>query len=225
MLLNIDKNAKTVKGQSQGFMTGILYMKPNAKTCPNASKECMRHCLNTAGRGIFKSVQDSRKKKTKYFYSDTNAFLLELMGDISTLKRRARKAGLTPVVRLNGTSDIDWEEHRITEEGKYHGFNIFELFSETQFYDYTKDFDKLVKNQVRNYHLTFSHSGTNQEQCTNAVERGFNVAIPFHNPPKGPSYINGDEHDLRFLDVQGGMIVTLKAKGNKQKKSINSFFQ
>jgi len=30
-LLNIDQNAKTVKGRARGYMTGILYLKPNKK--------------------------------------------------------------------------------------------------------------------------------------------------------------------------------------------------
>lgn len=226
MLLNIDKNAKTIKGQKKGFMTGILYFKPNAKTCPNASIECMKFCLNGAGRGQMKNVQAGRKRKREYYYETPQLFLRELIRDISTLKRKAQNAGLIPVVRLNGTSDINWADLKWikidpSESNRFEGYNIFEMFSETQFYDYTKDFDKLKSNQVDNYHLTFSYSGTNNAECLEAMQRGYNVTQVFQNPPTGKFYINGDEHDLRFLDKAipngqfTGNIVALKAKGTK----------
>ena len=51
-LLNIDKNAKTIKGQAYGYMTAILYLAPSDlsgfNVCPMASKGCKSACLNTA---------------------------------------------------------------------------------------------------------------------------------------------------------------------------------
>jgi hypothetical protein len=217
MLLNIDKNAKTVKGQKQGYITGILYLKPSKKVCPFASKHCLKSCLNTAGRGVFKSVQDGRTRKTKLFFSNQQAFMAELVKDISTLKRRALKAGLIPVVRLNGTSDIDWSKIEID------GFNIFELFAETIFYDYTKDYQKLISNKYENYHLTFSASGENNKEVLNALQKGFNVTKVFKDIDFVKwyelTYIDGDKHDLRFLDNKRkpGFVVALKAKGKARK--------
>lgn len=49
-------NAKTVKGEKQGYLTGILYLAPSDKagnginTCANASAGCREACLFTAGR-------------------------------------------------------------------------------------------------------------------------------------------------------------------------------
>ena len=41
-LLNIDENAKTVKGQKKGYLTAILYLAPSDlsgfNVCPMASK-------------------------------------------------------------------------------------------------------------------------------------------------------------------------------------------
>ena len=55
-LLNIDQNAKTVKGQKKGYMTAILYLVPfklsGYQVCPMAEVAgCVGDCLNTAGRG------------------------------------------------------------------------------------------------------------------------------------------------------------------------------
>jgi hypothetical protein len=49
-LLNIDANAKTVKGQGRGYMTAILYLAPadesGYEVCPMASQGCRKACLN-----------------------------------------------------------------------------------------------------------------------------------------------------------------------------------
>ena len=56
-------------------------------------------------------------------------------------------------------------------------------------------------------------------------ETGQNVAVVFDDIPAtwlGLEVINGDEHDLRFLDGVG-VIVGLKAKGPKAKKDTTGF--
>ena len=68
-LLNIDKNAKTVKGQKYGYITAILYLAPSDlsgfNVCPMASNGCKQACLNTAGHGAFSNVQLGRINKTR----------------------------------------------------------------------------------------------------------------------------------------------------------------
>ena len=48
-LLNIDNNAKTVKGQKKGYKTAILYLAPSINSgfnvCPQASEGCKKACL------------------------------------------------------------------------------------------------------------------------------------------------------------------------------------
>ena len=71
-LLSIDTNAKTVKGQKRGFLTGILYLAPDRvsglfNACPNASNGCRNLCLYYAGRGAFNSVQQARTAKTIFY--------------------------------------------------------------------------------------------------------------------------------------------------------------
>jgi hypothetical protein len=217
-LLSIDTNAKTIKGQKKGYLTGILYLAPSNEsgtinTCPHASKGCRIACLYTAGRGAFNNVRNARVDKTLLFHSSPDLFMEQLVKDVEGLKRKASKKGLTPCVRLNGTSDIKW--HKIPARNAN---NIFELFPEISFYDYTKDFGKLVElkeKPIKNYSITFSRSESNQEKALMALKMGYNVASVFRVlPPEsfGVPVVNGDESDLRFLDPKG-VVVGLKAKG------------
>jgi len=223
-LLNIDANAKTVKGQSKGYMTGILYLAPSTlsgfNVCPTASPGCIASCLNTAGRGAFTSTQMARIKKTKFYFNDRRAFMAQLHSEINALIRKANRAGLTPVVRLNGTSDIVFERVPVNNHE-----NIMSAFPNVQFYDYTKRANR--RDLPPNYHLTFSLSEDNEENAYRAFSAGLNVAIVYRNDiPRngtvGPSaqyglhhhapVVDGTEHDLRFLD-HGGSIIGLCAKG------------
>ena len=56
-----------------------------------------------------------------------------LVKDIQAFQRKCDRLGKLPCIRLNGTSDIQWET--IPIEGYE---NIFDMFSDIQFYDYTK---------------------------------------------------------------------------------------
>ena len=90
-LLNIDNNAKTIKGQKYKYMTAILYLAPQRTSgfnvCPMASAGCMASCLNTAGRGQMNSVQKGRINKTKWYFLERETFLgsLNLKSDLSPL--------------------------------------------------------------------------------------------------------------------------------------------
>jgi hypothetical protein len=118
-------------------------------------------------------------------------------------------------IRLNGTSDIPWERLKVIDNK-----NIFELFPDVQFYDYTK-LDERFNNVTlpANYHLTFSRSEDNDVESLDILNRGYNVAYVFgvrkeQDLPKtykGFKVINGDESDLRFLDEEN-VIVGLKYK-------------
>lgn len=130
-------------------------------------------------------------------------------------------------IRLNGTSDIPYENLRVFEGGK----NIFEVFPKVKFYDYTKNYTRFDKVLPKNYTLTFSRSETNNEKAMELLERGFNVAMVFDKTPKkyeGYKVINGDKDDLRFKDPKN-VIVGLKYKnltsnGANNKKAFESGF-
>ena len=217
-LLSIDTNAKTSKGTSKGYLTGILYMYPNAKTCPHAESagcSAWKHglCLVNSGMaGVYKSVNMARERKTDLFFNDRPTFFNLLIKDINSLIKRANRLNLIPIVRLNGTSDIRYEDI-IVHEGK----NIFELFRNVQFYDYTKISHRL-DHKIPNYDLTFSYSAKPEyaKQVTTAIAFKSRIAVVFSKKiPEtflGMEVIDGDKHDLRFTE-QRNVIIGLIAKG------------
>lgn len=234
-ILSIDTNAKTVKGQKQGYLTGIIYLAPytlgGTNVCPMAEKaNCFNACLYKAGRGVFNSVQTARLNKTKFFNTDRQGFMIQLVKDIEALQRKAYKLGLTPLVRLNGTSDIRFENIKFDYEfmhGKVIAITIFDLFPEIQFYDYTKILNR--KDIPKNYDLTFSYSGalTYQKYALEALNNGLRVAVVFRDKNSIPESfmgkvcIDGDNNDIRHLEPQN-VVVALYAKG-KAKHDYSGF--
>ena len=85
-LLNIDNNAKTVKGQKYGFLTAILYLAPSNESgfnvCPQASKGCKRACLYSAGHGAYKTVKQGRINKTRWYIQERETFINQLRKEI-----------------------------------------------------------------------------------------------------------------------------------------------
>jgi len=233
-------NPKTLKGMVQGYNTYILHLAPYTlsghNTCPKASPGCAAACLNTAGRGgMFKkgentnTIQKARIRKTVMFYENRNLFMELLVLDIKLAIKQSAKAGLIPVFRLNGTSDLSWEKYPVTKDGVVYT-NIFSAFDNVQFYDYTKVLGRKVKH-ISNYHLTFSMADGNYMDCKQAVNEGLNIAVVFGIKKGTPmpekffnsnmTVFNGDESDLRFLDPKNS-IIGLYAKG-KAKKDTSGF--
>lgn len=222
-LLAIDTNAKTVKGQKYGYMTGILYMAPSTisgnNTCPMAKVAgCEHACLYSAGRGAFNSVQQSRIDKAKWFFDNRDTFMVQVVRDIRKLIRKANAAGMVPLVRMNGTSDIRWESIPVTVDGVTYP-NVMAIFPDVQFYDYTKLANR--KGIPANYDLTFSYSGLPgyARYVDQAKANGMRIAVVFRNRrdiPEtfmGMDCVDGDDSDIRHLDPQG-VVVALYAKGN-----------
>jgi hypothetical protein len=219
--LSIDTNAKTVKGQKKGFLTGILYLAPadlsGKNLCPHASAGCKAACLFTAGRGAMNPIKQARLRKTMDFLRDKNAFCESIKKEIASLVKKAAKKGMTACIRLNGTSDLP-----------FHSMGIMQSFPDVQFYDYTPNKDRmtyfLAGKLPPNYHLTFSRKEDNDQAVDYVLVAGGNVAVVFNQIPstwKGFPVVDGDETDLRFLDGKN-VVVGLKAKG-KAKKDTSGF--
>ena len=226
-LLTVDANAKTVKGQRYGFMTGILYMAPadlsGVNLCPMADMAgCKAACLNSAGRGAMSNVQRARLSKARFFIEQRAAFMRVLVADIERLVRSAKRKGMTPLVRLNGTTDIRWETIK-TDDGR----TIFDRFPGVQFYDYTKIANR--RDIPANYDLTFSWSGVGAfpEYAKRAISAGMRVAVVFRDRGTIPASfmgmrtVDGDDSDIRHLDPQG-VVVALYAKG-MAKRDVSGF--
>ena len=218
-------NPKIQKGTKMGYLSFILHLAPadlsGKETCPKRTAGCTAACLNTAGRGgMFKKgentnmIQKARIRKTNLFFNDRETFMEQLEQDINKAIKFAAKQGLKPVFRLNGTSDLAWEKYTCKGSDK----NIFEMFDNVQFYDYTKVLGRKVAH-LPNYHLTFSKADGNDADVAKALAQGLSVVAVYDEIPAGvPS---ADETDLRFLDPKGVML-GLKAKG-RAKKDYSGF--
>ena len=226
-LLNIDNNAKTVKGQKFGYKTAILYLAPSNlsgfNVCPMASKGCKKACLNTSGHGAFSNVQNGRINKTRWLIQEPNTFLKQLINEIKNFILNCEKNNFIPCLRLNGTSDIAWENKQ------YEGKTIFEYFPNLIIYDYTKVYKRALKfvngQMPKNYYITYSLNEDNKKEAFNILKLGGNISAVFrkHLPKtfKGFNVLNADETDLRFLDLKNS-ICGLVAKG-KAKNDFSGF--
>ena len=209
------------------YLSAILHLHPiSTKICPYQDiAGCKEACLNTAGRGgIMKKgettnvIQEARKRKTKLYLEDRDTFMSYLITDITKFVRYCEKKDKLPCLRLNGTSDIQWETIKID------GQHIFDMFPDVQFYDYTKIPTRKVKH-ITNYHLTWSYSEANNKYAQYFDTIHYNIAVVFNGEMpifyKGREVINGDESDIRFMD-KPNVVVGLKAKG-KAKKDVSGF--
>lgn len=231
-LLAVSGDAKTIKGEKVGILTGVMYFAPvdlsGYQVCPKATNACSAACLFTAGRGVYQKVRNGRMRKTKLFFENRILFMEQLHEDIRKLVVRAKNRGMKPVVRLNGTSDIAWEKIAYIVNGVYFR-NVMEAYPDVTFYDYTKVLNRKSALTIPNYHLTFSLADGNDEDALKALAMGMNVAVVIHSKRKdvkpstfsGFPTIDGDTDDARFLDTKGH-IVLLRAKG-KARYDVSGF--
>jgi hypothetical protein len=233
-------NPKTAKGASRGYLTAVLHLAPwkasGVNVCPMAElAACHVGCLNTAGRGGIaagratynphgvelpaNAIQRARITRTQLFSAQREAFMAQLVSEIARHVRRAKRLGLTACVRLNGTSDIRWEDIPCGTHA-----NVFAAFPAVQFYDYTKIPNRGRHGLPANYYLAQSFSAANRRYGMlarmAARDHGRNLVVVFSTRKgcelpaefEGTRVVDGDDTDLRFLDPQN-VVVGLRAKG------------
>ena len=216
----INLSSKMEKNVKIGVYTYVLYLAPAGTSgynvCLYSTPECRMGCLYSSGRVKIEDhsgtdrIKTARIKKTILFHEHQEFFMAWIIAEITALKAKAEREGYYFSVRLNGTSDIEWENI------KYKGQNVMEIFPNTQFYDYTKNWKRFDTELPINYHLTFSYTGRNLKQALSLLSKGFNVAVVFDdkNFPEiwnGYPTINGDLTDYRPYDGNG-VVVALKYK-------------
>lgn len=231
----IATSLKIEKSLKYGIATYILYLAPyksggltkdgkQINTCAKANKWCIDGCLNTSGQAILGNhVNNARVKRTQLFYNERAYFMDWLIAEINTAQKKAKRDGKKFSIRLNGTSDLSPELFKI--DGK----NLMELYPTVQFYDYTKVPNRVnLLSKYHNYHLTFSYSGDNWNDCESYLKTGGNVAVVFNvrknqSLPeiyKGYKVIDADLHDYRPIDGNG-VISGLRWKEIKNRKVNN----
>ena len=236
---SINSSAKIMKNQKVNHhYTYIIYLAPanssGVNVCTHSTKECRLGCLATSGRAAMdiasgaNKIQNARIRKTLAYSINPTFFLDWIIAEMKSYKAKAQRDGYEFSVRLNGTSDIDYS--KVLLNGK----NIFELFPDVIFYDYTKNHNRLYT-PIKNYTLTLSYTGYNWEQSKKALNNGFNIAavfnitkkVPFPTSYRGYTVINGDLSDLRVGEAKGVIIgLRWKVIANKENnvKIKNSIF-
>jgi hypothetical protein len=217
--------------------------------CAHASDGCKALCLGfySGQAGMVKEggtnkVRESRIAKTVYFMKERPAFMAEFAFHAARLYADARDQDMAAACRPNGSWDAAFEGipvsvsdqlserlsyymNRPFKAGSYK--NLMTVFPEINFLDYTKNAGRFLRQLPENYHLTFSLSETNERAARGVLQSGANVAAVFADGlPEtylGRPVIDGDLHDLRFLDPKGGFIIGLSPKGSKAKRDRSGF--
>ncbi len=227
----LSHSVKTDKGvKTHGIGTAVMYLAPaglsGRNVCPMSTSECRAVCLHDSGMLGFKKAQAAQLARTEMFWQDRATFVETLEREIHSHVKQCARLGLSPAVRLNGTSDIRWE--RIAP-------GLLEMFAEVPFYDYTKLPNRRAL--PSNYTLTYSLSETARSWTHHqtALEHS-NVAVvlagcgssrypkPFPLEWCGRPVIDGDLHDVRYLDRPAiGAYVALRPKGRASKAVVGGF--
>lgn len=213
------KQAKLDKSLAYGYRTAGLTLEPAStllgmSTCPAATGECIKHCLVSCGRNRLDHAKQARARRMRELNENFPQALNDIMLEVELFQLESKRMRLKPCVRLNVTSDLRWESLAP---------QVFKRFPDLQFYDYTKRIEriKVFDNRLPdNYHLTYSHNANSYpSDCKRLLSFGFNIAMIYRDSlPEVYKFcdmtfdvIDGDLHDLRFLDPKG-VIVGLKYK-------------
>lgn len=219
------------------YLIGMLYLAPHKSsniinTCKYAGT-CIDFCFYNAPT----NYNNYRKNNTQWFYEDKENFMNILVFDILKLLIHAKNNSLEPAVRLNGLSDIPWEkdeykfeldndikkilksyvdEYSIVIPSDSEKINIFSIFPELNFYDYTKYLPSQRDiSEIKNYHLTYSYD-FNISKSLKEILLSNNVTMICSDKNKFFSLneksrileinnnkyclLDGDEYDFRPLD-------------------------
>lgn len=210
----LSESAKTNKSLKAfpGYDYFIQYLQPRfasgQNTCPFSTAACRATCLQSCGRLRW---SNAKVERTDLFFDDPEAYYQKLYVEITDCMRKAKKKDKQLALRLNGTTDIDFE--KVWTDPK---------FASVQFNEYTKNPNLATKyleyrqqGEHANVHFTLSYSGRNGNACKDYLNLGGNVAVVFETaiPDKfeGFKVISGDTHDFRFKD-EPGVVVGLIAK-------------
>lgn len=223
LLSPASSNTKLRKSQGAGYRLVSLSLAPadsadpNRTVCAQASNGCKNVCVgsHTGLVTIFKSIMESRVKRTLFFLDHPEAFMKMLRDELRHEQAIAERLGEYLICRPNCFSDISWESQR---------YHLPQDFPDVTFFDYTKVHGRIGK-QPANYTLcgSWSEEPKHQRACIDILENGRGtVAVPFANvgkyvsrlaytqvlprmhrlpgAPRSYSVLDGDANDVRSFD-------------------------
>ena len=218
------------------YLSTITYLLPfnlsGVDVCFDSTASCRQICLGyKSGHADMIKKGDNmnltriaRLRRVWLMERFQAEFTAKLIKELTAFCNKASKKGAVPAFRFNGSSDMPVEKFTMPN-----GENLITHFSEKfglVMYDYTKSLSRALKfaagDMPKGYHITFSYSPEKEDEVKIALMAGVNVAVAFDTKDEtvfigkkfmGAEIINGDEHDLRFTDKQGGYMVGLTKKG------------
>lgn len=198
-----------------------------SELCAGSNKACREACLVYSGNNPVADAQVNVKlARTEALLLEPVSWMKMFLSAVERHRAWCKQRALRCYVRPNVLSDVPWE--LVYPE-------MFSAFPTgprgVTFYDYTKVAGRTVR---KDYDLTFSFSGTNDELCRSELSRGQRIAVVFYLPNAcrgekkkrvcrglpglrqcdlvsdltfmGERVLDGDCHDFRPLDPARSVI-------------------
>jgi hypothetical protein len=185
--------------------------------CPWSTPQCRKHCLgHTSGRLRFTTAQTAQLVRTTFLVNHTTQALIVQLAEAERHAKRIHKCGKKAAARLNGDSDIPWEQAAWYLQ-LLHEAGINQLF------DYTKGAHRPADiNPLLNYHLSVSAT---EKTMYKDITPGMVVIVdikaghPIPDTYAGYPTVDGDwtNGDLRFLDPTNTHVTLIRSKGSLKK--------
>ena len=209
------------------------------RSCPWAKKENLEcftsgACLVGSGNGRFDPVMASRTDRLAVWLNDRALFMELLDRDLRIHHATSLALGLVPVVRIDTFSSL-WLWNRPQFRQWFKDW----IAAGVIFYDYAKAPLHIIKKaqaEIQGLDLTVSWHEKMHHLDVLDVLKWSRLAVPFDCPrgkplPKswrGIPVVDGDRHDLRFIE-KTGIIVGLRSKvtsgGKLNVKNTTGFIQ
>lgn len=181
------------------------------EVCASRSEACARACALTQGlAAVFSTIQTARANLTRAVMERATRVktIREIIVDCLVAQMWAEAQGAVALIRLNTGSDLLWWTSAFFQliQRVVNFCWQFEI-SPPVFYDYSKHVRGYTDRVKRiyskdshphhenagsvpwaHYNVTLSRSETNESEIVEALELGFNAAIPFYNP--GPPMLS-----------------------------------
>jgi hypothetical protein len=195
--------------------------------CPRASAGCAAACLSQSGHGKFDATQKARQVRHAFLLAHPFSAGVLIGREIRQALNREGRDRVT--FRFNVVSDYRIE--RIMPRA----IELL-IFSGVRVYDYTA-WTPADRDPMPGYTLIYSakeSSATSDGYLAGVLRAGHNVAMPFHGDVLPSAYrldgelfavIDGDKSDDRTDDRVSGVIIGLKAKGDKGKADTSGFIR
>jgi hypothetical protein len=224
----LDKSRHVGRGYLSGGITlspareaGRILHRSLPSVCPQSGVCADLACLAATGHNQFPTHARARARRTAHWHRDPKGFIDQAVLEYQALERRAARIGYAAAGRPNLLSDLPGMARAIARrvEG-------------VRFYDYTKIVEAATARRGP-VHLTYSVSERSTAADVRAVfARGRNCAAVVSDIAKGEPVprtfthfgvtwptIDGDLHDLRFLDEPRHWVI-LRWKGSRARRDL-----